>query len=436
MIMKNTKILLFFAMAALLVLLAGCGGGESNSAAANSKDVADKPSAVSDNTPVKITASAYGTSLDEEWTKLFTDAVKKSLPHITFELQPSGKKDILENLITSGNAPDFIITYKGMLPTLEAMQLPYDLTADLKEKKLDTLRFDPDYLERLTTDSPGQLFEWPFGTSFHALYYNKDIFDKFGVPYPQDGMTWDQTIELARKVSRVEGGVQYHGLDPGGFIWPSQPMSIRAVDAKTGKAAVNNDQWKTFFELLKKIASVPGNHIDKGVKNKFIKDKTLAMYGQVNILTELASTANINWDVAQYPSYPDKPNTYGYESLFTMVVNKTSEHIDQSLRVLDVLTSDEVQLAMSRIGKLSPLNNPEIRKQFGLGVAGLTNKHLQSIFKSKPATAPTSTEFESDAGKILQKNYNKYLAGTIDVNTALRQAEQEINQMISGTKSE
>lgn len=31
----------------------------------------------------------------------------------------------------------------------------------------------------------------PWTMHFHPLYYNKDIFDQFGVTYPKDGITWD-----------------------------------------------------------------------------------------------------------------------------------------------------------------------------------------------------------------------------------------------------
>ncbi|MDF2717567.1 MAG: family 1 extracellular solute-binding protein [Paenibacillus sp.] len=47
----------------------------------------------------------------------------------------------------------------------------------------------------------------PYNT--YALIYSKDIFDKFAVPYPQDNMTWDQTIDLARKFIRTDGGTEH-----------------------------------------------------------------------------------------------------------------------------------------------------------------------------------------------------------------------------------
>ena len=36
-----------------------------------------------------------------------------------------------------------------------------------------------------------------------VLFYNKNIFDRFGVPYPQAPLTWREFIEIAKKVTYV-----------------------------------------------------------------------------------------------------------------------------------------------------------------------------------------------------------------------------------------
>lgn len=44
-----------------------------------------------------------------------------------------------------------------------------------------------------------------------VTYYNREIFDKFAISYPRDGITWEEMAALAQKVSRVDNGVQYYG---------------------------------------------------------------------------------------------------------------------------------------------------------------------------------------------------------------------------------
>jgi stress response protein SCP2 len=41
----------------------------------------------------------------------------------------------------------------------------------------------------------------------------------------------------------------------------------------------------------------------------------------------------LNWDVVQYPSYKEKPNTYGYVDAHLMMLTKQSKYKDQAMQV-------------------------------------------------------------------------------------------------------
>lgn len=69
----------------------------------------------------------------------------------------------------------------------------------IKRHNIDLSRFEPSIISALEKMSGGGLYGLPLYNDRMALYYNKDIFDKFGVPYPKDGMTWDEVIELSIK---------------------------------------------------------------------------------------------------------------------------------------------------------------------------------------------------------------------------------------------
>lgn len=48
----------------------------------------------------------------------------------------------------------------------------------------------------------GKHYGIPFATNCTALLYNKDIFDKAGVKYPDENTTWDQFHEMAKKLTK------------------------------------------------------------------------------------------------------------------------------------------------------------------------------------------------------------------------------------------
>ncbi|MCZ8511773.1 extracellular solute-binding protein [Paenibacillus filicis] len=294
-------------------------------------------------------------------------------------------------------------------------------------------RFENTYLDTIRGYNKGGLVAIPYDANFNVIYYNKDIFDKFGVEYPKDGMTWEQTIELAKRVSREEQGVRYRGLDTDGYGKLALQLALPAV--QDGKSNVNNEQWKNVLELQKKIDSIPSNEAVPNVhqRNQFIKDRTLAMFATGNNFNLLQSDAakGLNWDIAEYPSYPDKPNVAGMVDEHVMFVTKQSKHKDEAFKVLETLTSDEIQKKLTRAsGKLSVLRNQDIRNELGADMSSLKGKHMEAIFKGKYIPAYTATNKYPDAGKIFSQEVTKFMKGEQDVNTALRVANEGIQNHI------
>jgi multiple sugar transport system substrate-binding protein len=71
-----------------------------------------------------------------------------------------------------------------------------------------------------------------------------------------------------------------------------------------------------------------------------------------------------------------------------------------------------------------------VRSALGKDIPFIKGKNIAGVLKGKYAKAPAVSPYRFDARAINNKLYDQYLAGKIDVNTALRQADDEINQMI------
>jgi hypothetical protein len=59
---------------------------------------------------------------------------------------------------------------------------------------------------------------------------------------------------------------------------------------------------------------------------------------------------------------------------------------------------------------------------------------LEAVFKSKPAKATPVSQYDSLAGGILQGAITKVAKGEKDINTALREAEEEYNSKVPTVK--
>jgi multiple sugar transport system substrate-binding protein len=90
-------------------------------------------------------------------------------------------------------------------------------------------------------------------------------------------------------------------------------LSLPYVDAKTDTALLETDGFKKVYETLLSLVKIPGNENRPSAKDAFLKDKNLAMWPMyadvptwINDL--IASGEKFNWDLAQMPSFKERPN--------------------------------------------------------------------------------------------------------------------------------
>ncbi|GAA3406302.1 ABC transporter substrate-binding protein [Paenibacillus hodogayensis] len=412
-------------MLLISVAASGCGKTSGGPKEADASQVNEQPVSL-------VLLNDSGT--EQEYVDQVVAEVKKKHPSIELKIYKSEKGSTLDELILAGETPDLILSFNGKLASYRDKDLLYDMTPLIGSRHVDLGRFEPGYIDDVKIASTkNELFGLPVSLAYHALYYNKSLFDKFGVPYPKDGMTWEQTLELARKLTRNESGTQYRGFDIGNMVWASQPLGIAAIDYSTDKATMRTDEWKRVFELMKAFYTIPGNTMTGKAKDDFLKEKTLAMYADLSIASDLevASKSGLDWDVVQYPSYPEKPNVYGNASVSVIMITKASKHKERAMQVVEAAISDEVQLENSKSGRVSPLQKAEIKQAFGMNKEVFRGKSVQSIFKSKPVKYPIASQYRGKAELIVRTKFSEYVTGAIDVNTALAQADEEINKAVA-----
>jgi multiple sugar transport system substrate-binding protein len=428
---KNATITTLSALA-VLAIVTGCGGKPSGDAK-QSADAPVKP--VVNTTPATLKLYLSNSSLSDQDVKtLVEEPVKKVYPHISVEIVRNAKGATIEELLATGQTPDIFYTNIADIGKYKRYGLLSDITPLLKANGVDLSRFDPQMLAGASSEQ-GEIYGLPFFAHFNATYYNKGIFDKFGVSYPQDGMTWDQVIELAKKVSRVESGVTYKGLDPDTIARLAMTQSLTLVDAKTNKAAINSDGWRNIFTLAKEIWTIPNNTPEKlnsfNARNWFMNDQNVAMLPYNNLLNiglEDATKKGLNWDLAQYPSFKEKPNVSAYVDAQLFSISQTSKYREQAAQLLSIVTSDEVQMKSARTtARFTSLKNPALKEALGADMPFLQGKNLKSIFKSTMPAAPAFSSYDSsDVRNISFKSFEEYMKGK-DLNTVLREAEEKIN---------
>jgi multiple sugar transport system substrate-binding protein len=438
--MVAKKWVISICLLSLVLVLGGCGGKTAGNS--GSAEQGQAPS-VKDHAPVTLTMYAFSTSTNEkEFQTYMKPFVEKKYPYITLEWIPGGKGQSLDDWIAQGKIPDIVVTGYASIPKLQDKELPVDLNGLAKKNKFDLKVFDPVALQSVTNyGTQGELYGLPYVNNYFAMFYNKDIFDKFGAPYPKDNMTWEDTIELAKKVSRNEDGRQYLALQIGNFATFGRGLSLPVVDPKTDKAILNTDGWLSVLQLLKSIYSIPGNEV-KGSVAKFFTDGVTAMlpnWGQATVdkISEYVDNGgSLNWDLVSYPSFKQSPGKTMEISTNIYTISKTSKYQDEAFQAITYLASSNEVQSFSASNGMVPvikIDNPE--KIFGSNVPIFKGKNVAGIFKGESREDHIPSRYDNQGVDAIGKYANQYVKGDIsDARTALSQAEEEANQKISETK--
>jgi multiple sugar transport system substrate-binding protein len=436
------KILTTSVLSAALLALAGCGGEAPGAGAGETKSAG-----VDLSKPAELVFFSKSRNSEAAFNERFGNAIREKFPQYTIKyiVDENGQK--MEQLLIAGDKFDIYWDSVGLfMDTLTNANLQYDLRELIKKNNVELNRIEPVMLDG-TKQPGGEIYALPVINKNLVLFYNKDIFDKFGMAYPKDGMNWEETLELARKLTRTEDGVRYIGLGVSQqhqFMRLNQ-LSVPIIDPVKQQANTDNPKIKTLYNsLIAPIISQPGfkeivnekNTLFGSVaSNTFYTQKNMAMLVYVSDFPfEQKGMAGVNWDMVSLPEMKEAPGlgSQAYPIYFT--VTSTSKNKEQAMEVLKYLTSDDYQLSISKRGMLTVLKDGEIKKAFAQE-ASIKDKNFQAVYLRPHAPSAPKSKYDPKAELIYDKYMTELAKGAMDVNTALRITGEEVNKMIEAERA-
>lgn len=437
--MKQHRWIPLTASAALIVAIAvSCSGKE--------KENEQATEAIADlNQPAEIVFFAGSGATEETFNFRVGDSLRKKFPHYKItQLQPGG--DVGKNLadiITSGTHLDMVFHSIG---NFESMFFPYQLQYDhselIEKHKVDLTSLERTSLEAVKAASGGNYYGLPVYSEYMVLFYNKSLFDKFGVPYPKDHMTWDQLIELSKVMTRTDSGTQYYGYTQStGHLLRMNPLSVATADTTANTPLINKEgNWKKLIDTFI-LGPTTGSGYITGMKerngvigqNQFTKDRIVAMFaGNLTsiMIQNKPDLEGLDWDVVSFPTLKENPGigTQGYPVYFGMTRNAKNK--DVQMNILKFLVSEEFQIEQARKGVTPVMMNDKVKQEFGKD-SEFKNKNLKALFINKPAPIPKKPLYDTDMINTYNNAINNILLEKVDINTGLRQAEEEASKKIA-----
>lgn len=387
--------------------------------------------------------SVHGTT-NEAFDELWGSRLEEQFPHLTVEFLQSSTGNTIKDLVARKQFPDVMRTaFNELYEDYIDLGLAYDMTDLVEKYDFDTSVFVPALMTRIINEAPnGELYGVPItgSTNVMAMFYNKGIFERFGMEYPTDDMTWDELYEVVKQIGRTEDGVTYRGfteLTPN--VLRYNQLGLPFLDPNENKI-YDMDQWVPVFNNLLRFYELENNQFAEALTDHYYD-----FYRKLNVAITLTNYGNyrqfpeeLDWDVMAMPKFEGiPPNNGGLGAAYWSITEQARDK-DLAFQVIEYLSSQEVQMANAKIGYVPSIVDDEVYKSFGEDDPLLDGKNVNGFFAYEYAPAPARRDpnlvafNEGDQANIFRDILVKVAQGTTDINTAIREAteifEQKFNE--------
>lgn len=294
--------------------------------------------------PVKLRLLDASRMPDAMFKSVVTDPLQKRLPEFTVERIAYPDSADWSKLPAS-ESPDLALVPLSVFESVQAEKDWLDVSAIILDMIADTRKIiqpsnnsDPLHAVEKLRGMSGTYGLLPPGVGA-SLYFDKDIFDTFGIPYPQAGLTWSETKELTSRLTRADGDKQYVGFAADrSFLLSRMSMLTPLVDPNSERIHLMTEKWMSWLSMLKPIYDVPGMELE-GVgreigKNRFIQKRDVAMWAG-NFMYPPLPEPQQRLGRIPLPSFDEElERRSGLPSGYLFAVPKASRHPAEALYVV------------------------------------------------------------------------------------------------------
>ncbi|RED58000.1 ABC transporter substrate-binding protein [Cohnella lupini] len=452
--MKSNKLIIIAIIAMITGLLAGCNSGSTES---------------DGDTKTTLKVMHYDErSFYQQYGMLFSALFPNIEVEIvsTQEVQYEQGKDMQKAMqdFIAEKKPDVLMLSADEYSRMAGEGKLYNLESFIKKDEFDLEGLVPGLVDYIKEQSDGILYGLTPNFYSQAIYYNKDMFEKYGVTLPEDRMSWDQLLQLAarfptdgNKEDRVYGlkagyqtNLYYFGMN----IGSSQGLSY--VNPTTMQMSINTDSWKAAFETANKalksgslftedpnnmnVTSTTDNSYESYLlRDPFIGGKVAMVMEGNYLMDQLKEAKNVlkdkgiqNWDVVTLPVNPQRPDeSTGMSFSQIFAIDANSSNADAAWKFISYINGDEFARVTS---KTQNGGFPARIKH----IQGLEGKNIQAFYSLKPAQNNMYKDFD----KLPQEFMMKYdgltqqamqgvTDGSVTVSEALDKLQAQGQQLLN-----
>jgi multiple sugar transport system substrate-binding protein len=301
----------------------------------------------------------------------------------------------------------------------------------------------------------GKTYMTPTDVGSLAILYNKDLFDKRGVPYPKKGWKWEDFQAAIQKLSFEEGGVKYYGWAQAGG-WNGSYGRVDAFIRRNGYL-----EWDQVIEPKKALWVNPDVTdtlqflIYDAIKNNWSPSPDVTTGGGVGVdtgrcamvfegpwyiprlwgdLATMKDKGGINFDAAEPPvGTLGKNTTFGH--VHGHCIATATKNVSGATELIKYVLSDEGQTVVANGGRMTghPDNidkiwGPIVSKKFNFkNVSAYSNGMREG---ATPLIMGQGTELNAYGGGPINKLWDQLLGLQKTAKEAVPEANDGIQALL------
>jgi multiple sugar transport system substrate-binding protein len=344
--MMKTTLRIYSLLVILALLLTGCAPAATPAPTAEQEA---PPEASAE----KVTLSLWIFEGEEGFLPKLQEGFSKKFPNITLEITEIPESDYvtkIDTALAAGSPPDIAYIYENRWIKAGKFLAIDDM---IREKQINLDSFNQGIIGDICK-MDGKLYCVGTYTGAIMLFYNKDMFDAAGLPYPSatEPMTVDEYAELARKLAVPNEDVTkriYGGAAPGAGMWYLDRATRFSADGTKIDGYLNDAETIHYYEVMAQL--IKDKVAPSDADMQLIGDLNLFSAGKIGMdiidniiaINEVEQT-DIRWGAA--PTPVEKKGDLPFVAVWTdsFGVFSQSEHPKEALEFIAYMAQDGNQL--------------------------------------------------------------------------------------------
>lgn len=304
--------------------------------------------------------ATWGSKTEVQILKELLSDFEKENPDIKVEFLhiPQNYFQKLHLMFASNLAPDVIFINNLNIPVYEKYLL--DLNDIVKNKE----DYYPQVLDTMTYED--RLLAIPRDVSTLVVFYNKDLFDKNNLSYPNENWNMTEFLDTAKKLTN--NGIYGISFEENSlFYLPYMRAFGGGILSPTGEQIMNSENSQKgiqyYSDLRNKYNIAPKKYqsASETMAQMFINGR-LAMHLTGRwLVPKYREDIKFDWDIVNFPNINEKSSVTLDSSGYA--ITKSSKHKEDAVKLVEFLSSDKAIQKFTTTGLIVPARIDTINSQ-------------------------------------------------------------------------